>query len=134
MPRVSRGLGRRWRGGGVLEDGAGEAPGVGAPEGPEQFQTRRFYEPQRQTFELEGVGPFVRRHRQYGRELLRERADARSGGRATHFLQILGGALLLRAVSRARCNETRPKVQGGESALQEAYAPARSYRGIMFGP
>ena len=134
VTRVSRDFGRWFCGGGGLEDSAGEAPGVGASEGPEQFQTRCFYEPQRQTFELEGVRPFMGGHRQDGGELLRERPYARAGGRATHFLQILGGALLLRAVSRARCNETRPNVQGGESALQEAYAPARSYRGIILGP
>ena len=133
-PRVSRDFGRWFCGGGGLEDGAGEAPGAAAPEGPELFQTRRFCEPQRETLEFEGVGALMRRHRQDGGQLLRERPYACAGGGATHFLQILGGALLLRAVSRARCNETRPKVQGGESALQEAYAPARSYRGIIFGP
>ena len=79
--------------GGGLEDGAGAATWGRAPEGPEQFQTRCFYEPQRQTLEFEGVGPFVGGHRQYGRELLRERPNGRAGGRATHFLQILGGAL-----------------------------------------
>ena len=100
VTRVSRGFGRRRRGGGVLEDGAGEARGGAPPEGPAELQTRRFYEPQRQTFELEGVGPFMRSHRKDGCQLLRERPYARSGGRATHFLQILGGALLLRAVSR----------------------------------
>ena len=84
VTRVSRGFGRWFRGGGGLEDGAGEASGGDAPEGPAQFQTRRFCEPQRQTFELEGVGPFMRGHRQYGSELLRERPYARSGGRATH--------------------------------------------------
>ena len=87
-----RGLGRRWRGGDVLEDSAGEAPGGDAPEGPKQFQTRRFCEPQRETLELKGVGALARRDREHGAELLRER-EARAGGSATHFLLILLGAL-----------------------------------------
>ena len=89
-----RGFGRRRRGGGGLENSAGEAPGGDAPEGPEQFQTRRFCEPQRETLELKGVGALARRDREHGAELLRER-EARAGGRATHCLLILGGALLL---------------------------------------
>ena len=108
VTRVSRGFGRWLCGGGVLEDGTGEAPGAAAPEGPEQFQTRRFCEPQRQTFELEGVGPLVRRHRQDGGELLRERPYACAGGRATHFLQILGGALSGFGV---RCTAERPALR-----------------------
>ena len=84
VTRVSRDFGRWWRGGGVLEDGAGEAPGGDAPEGPEQFQTRCFYEPQRETLEFKGVGALMRRHRQDGGELLRERPYARAGGGATH--------------------------------------------------
>ena len=126
-----RGLGRRWRGGGVLEDRAGEAPGGAAPEGPEQFQTRRFCEPQRETLELEGVGPLVRRHRQDGGELLRERADARSGGRATHFLQILGGALFRDGV---RCTVEGPALDLKHKRCQGRYAQARSYRGIILSP
>ena len=84
VKRVLRGLGRRWRGGGVLGDGAGEVTGGEAPEGPAELQTRRFYEPQRQTFEFKGVGPLVSCHRQDGGKLLRERANACAGGRATH--------------------------------------------------
>ena len=90
------GLGRRWRRGGVLGDSAGEATGGDALEGPEQFQTRRFCEPQRETLEFKGVGALMRRHRQDGGQLFRERPYACAGGGATHFLQILGGVLLLR--------------------------------------
>ena len=131
VTRVSRAFGRRWRGGGVLEDRAGEAPGGAAPEGPAQFQTRRFCEPQRQTFELEGVGPFVGGHGQYGRELLRERPNGRAGGRATHFLQILGGAL---SEVFVRCTVEGPALDLKHKRCQDRYAQARSYRGIILGP
>ena len=82
-PRVSRGFGRRRAAASSRTAQVRRRVSV-RRKAPNNFRQRRFCEPQSETLEFKGVGALMRRHRQYGGELLRERPYARSGGRATH--------------------------------------------------
>ena len=107
-------------------------------------RTRARYKPKRQALELKGVRALARRDGQHGAQLRGQRGHAGTGGDAAHrssWLVAIAVASIGVQADSSRNVWSRPLMHGStsklataEPALVACYAPARSYRGIIFGP